>query len=301
MDTTEKLRSAARSLPYPVRSALKWGATQPGRSKRTMKLAWDKYRIVSASERGKVIKLGEFDVRINGDGTTPFDLYEDIFIHEVYRFESERPDPRILDCGSNIGLSILYFKQCYPKARIVGFEPDPGIAGFLRENLDRNGFTDVEVVQAALATEPGTITFSSDGGAASHVADYDPKDGHTQWQTFEVPCVRLSDYLTEPVDFIKINIEGAEYEVLTEAEPMLGQIQELNIEYHRLPDVPCTLHKILDLLDRNGFLYTVSDFGLAMYGSPRPPVNLDSDARFWRQISAKRPVGSSANNGAGTP
>jgi FkbM family methyltransferase len=214
-------------------------------------------------------------------------LYEDIFINHVYDFPPQRLDPRILDCGSNIGMSVLYFKHRYPQARIVGFEPDPTIMTFLRENLERNGLTDVEIVNAALAAQPGTITLHSDGGPATHMEGYTPEDV-PNWNTFEVPCVRLSEYLNEPVDFMKMNIAGAEYEVLSECEPHLGQIREMSIEYHRLPGVPCTLHKILELLDRNGFVYVVSDFGLAMSGWAHPPVHLDPHARFHRQIYASR-------------
>lgn len=283
----EKLKSVADSLPYSVRSVLRWGIKKPRTTVGALKLAREKNRIVSAGRSGKSVRLLDYDVLINGGGVTPFDLYEDIFINHVYGFDAQRPDPRILDCGANIGMSVLYFKHRYPEARIVGFEPDPTILTFLEENIKRNGLTGVEVVNAALASEPGTITLNSDGGAASHLESYKPDDDAT-WQTFEVPCVRLSDYLDEPVDFMKMNIEGAEYEVLSECEPRLSQIREMNIEYHRLPGVPCTLHKILELLDRNGFIYTVSDFGLAMYGSPQPPVHLDPQARFWRQIYASR-------------
>lgn len=67
-----------------------------------------------------------FTVRIN-DGLNFYILYKDIFIKRIYHFEAQRPDPLILDCGSNIGMSILYFKHVYPKARIIGFEPDPAI------------------------------------------------------------------------------------------------------------------------------------------------------------------------------
>lgn len=282
-----KLKKLVDSLPYSVQTLLKWAVRKPGRSKSELTRIWNKQRIVSAGRSGKSIGLEDFNVRINGGGVTPFDLYEDIFVHQVYDFESRRPDPRILDCGSNIGMSILYFKKCFPKARVVGFEPDPTIMPFLRDNIERNGLKDVEVINAALAAQAGTITLNSDGGAASHLAEYKPDD-EVDWATFEVPCVRLSDYLSESVDFMKMNIEGAEYEVLSEAEPLLGQINAMNIEYHRLPGVPCTLHKILELLDRNGFVYTVSDFGLAMYGSAKPPVKLDPHARFWRQIYASR-------------
>ena len=282
------LKRTVKKLPYPVLSALISNAERPGQTRRAIKLTWDKYRILWAGHTGKSVRLLDYDVRIGG-GRTPFDLYEDIFINHVYDFHPQRVDPRILDCGSNVGMSVLYFKHRYPQARIVGFEPDPTNMTLLRENLERNGLTDVEIVNAALAAQPGTMTLHS-CAAGSHLDGYTPEDwaDGTIDEDFEVPCVRLSEYLNEPVDFMKMNIEGAEYEVLSECEPHLGQIREMSIEYHRLPGVPCTLHKILDLLHRNGFVYVVSDFGLAMYGTAQPPVRLDPHALFHRQIYASR-------------
>ena len=110
MSGKQAAKSMARALPYPVKSVLKWGVRQPARSKQSLRLAWDKYRIVSAGQKGKSVRLSDFDVRINGGGETPFDLYEDIFVNHVYDFDAQREDPRILDCGSNIGMSVLYFK-----------------------------------------------------------------------------------------------------------------------------------------------------------------------------------------------
>ena len=48
-------------------------------------------------------------------------LFEEIFIHEVYKFESRNSNPCIIDCGSNIGMSILYFKCLYPYSTITAF------------------------------------------------------------------------------------------------------------------------------------------------------------------------------------
>ena len=240
-----------------------------------------------ASRKNGTVKLMGFDVRIN-QGLAPFDLYEDIVLNHVYDFQPETDSPRILDCGSNIGMSVLYFKHLYPNSTIVAFEPDPTILVYLKENVERNGLEGVDVIRAALAAEPGTLTLNSDGGVASHLSSYKPDNDSDYWTTFDVDTVRLSDYLAEPVDYMKMNIEGAEHEVLTEIEPVIRQIREMNIEYHRLPGVPCTLHAILELLDRNGFQYVVSDFGLAMYGRARPPATVESDAMFWRQIYARR-------------
>ena len=50
-----------------------------------------------------------------------------------------------------------------------------------------------------------------------------------------VSCDRLGrDYLTEPVDFLKMNIEGVEWEVLADSEDLLRQVREIVIEYHHL-------------------------------------------------------------------
>lgn len=36
--------------------------------------------------------------------------YDDIFVKQIYKFESQNQNPIIIDCGANIGLSVLYFK-----------------------------------------------------------------------------------------------------------------------------------------------------------------------------------------------
>jgi hypothetical protein len=65
-------------------------------------------------------------------------MFHEIFVEKIYQFEFPNDTPKILDLGSNIGLSILYFNQLYPKASIVGYEADPHIFSILQKNLDRN-------------------------------------------------------------------------------------------------------------------------------------------------------------------
>ena len=53
--------------------------------------------------------------------TDPFwylHCYREIFGDQVYRFIANRQDPLIIDCGANIGMSVIYFKYLYPDARI---------------------------------------------------------------------------------------------------------------------------------------------------------------------------------------
>lgn len=229
----------------------------------------------------------DYTVRIN-DGPNFYVLYNDIFVHGIYHFEAQRSDPLILDCGSNIGMSILYFKHIYPQARIVGFEPDPAIYTYLQENVDRNGLTHIQLARAAIAGEEGSVLFYSDGKYGSCLVEHLPDDIPEGWTEYEVPCVRLRDYLTEPVDFLKMNIEGAEWEVLADGADRLRQVREMVIEYHHLPGLQRTLHKILELLHMQSFEYAVGDFALQTYAGARPPVRLDSNSRYYRHVYARR-------------
>lgn len=270
---------ARKALPIGAPKVInEWGVN--------LHLAWMRRKVWRAKP-GSLAKCLNYTVRIN-DGPNFYILYKDIFIHRIYHFEAQRADPLILDCGSNIGMSILYFMHIYPQARIIGFEPDPAIFPYLHENIARNGCEDVQLVKAALAAQEGTLTFYSDGKYGSCLAEHLPADIPEGWTWHEVPCVRLRDYLAEPVDFLKMNIEGAEYEVLADSEDCLRQVREMVIEYHHLPGLPRKLHEILALLDQQGFEYLINDFDSKTNSGVRPPFHLTPESRYYLLIYARR-------------
>ena len=247
----------------------------------------DRVRARSFQARpGMLLPCGPYMVRIN-DGPNFFMQYKDIFINRVYHFESASVAPTVLDCGGNIGMSVLYYKLIYPQARITTFEPDPSVFGYLQDNMTRHGLNDVKLVQAAVCGREGSLTFHSDGKYASNLAS-ETAPLEEGWTKRRVPCVRLSSALTEPVDFLKINIEGAEWEALADSGERLRLVNEMVIEYHHLPGVPRTLHKILDLLDRQGFEYLINDFDSETNGGVQPPFRLAPESRYFLLIYAKR-------------
>jgi FkbM family methyltransferase len=211
-------------------------------------------------------------------------LCRDLFDYHIYGFQSETRDPRILDLGGNIGMSVIYFKDQYPTAKIVALEPDPAIFPYLEENVRLNGLEEVELVQAAVADRVGTLTFFSDAKYGSRLVtdgDSAPPDG---WRRFEVPSVRLDSLLDQPFDFMKVNIEGAETTALEAAGEALRNVREMIIEYHHLPGLPRTLHRLLAVLDARGFDYLVHDY----YGERRGPFNLSRDTRAFPLVHAVR-------------
>ena len=80
---------------------------------------------------------------------------QEIFIDEVYAFDCPIPHPTIIDCGSNVGVSIAYFKILYPQAHVIGFEADPEIFAYLNHNTER--FQNLELYNQAVWYQNGQM------------------------------------------------------------------------------------------------------------------------------------------------
>src|SRR5204862_8096532 len=143
----------------------------------------------------------------------------DLFEREIYRFECAKEDPFIIDGGANIGLSVLYFKRLYPRSRIIAFEPDPEIFSLLERNCATFELSNVELVNQALWTSETMLKFVQEGGEGGRLQ----KHGETGRIT-QVPTVRLRDYLRSEIDFLKLDIEGAETEVLRDCADELSKV-----------------------------------------------------------------------------
>jgi FkbM family methyltransferase len=189
-------------------------------------------------------------------------LFEEIFIRQDYVFVSRRPDPLIIDCGSNMGMSILYFKSRYPKARIIGFEPDPATFEMLQKNVAANALSDVALHNCALANRAGTADLYRDSQALGSLImslrkERSPKNDETK----KIQTVLLSDYIKSEVDFLKLDIEGMEMDVIEELveKRKLTLVREMTIEYHHhLPAGDDSLSRVLALLESSGFGYHIS-------------------------------------------
>jgi len=194
-----------------------------------------------------------------------------IFGQGVYAFDGAGPRPRILDCGANIGLSCIYFRRRFPRARLTAFEPDPAIATALRANLAAFGLDDVELVQAAAWTSAGTAAFARDGTLGGRLADAGEP----------VATVRLRDWLAEPVDLLKLDVEGAETTVLADCADRLGAVARLFVEYHGAAGSPQTLHQVLAILADAGFRCYLRE----EYAPAQPFLARPSRAGFDTQLA----------------
>jgi len=71
------------------------------------------------------------------DNISFLDTFSEIFDKGIYRFtpSSDTGTKLIIDCGANIGLSVLFFARHYPTHKIIAFEPDPFIFDILKRNI----------------------------------------------------------------------------------------------------------------------------------------------------------------------
>jgi len=189
---------------------------------------------------------------------------EHIFGKEIYNFTSLNKRPLIIDCGSNIGLSILYFKKIYPDARVIGFEPDPAIFKALVHNVESFHCKHVELHNQAVWITNGSIDFQIEGGFSGRI----PKYGDTS-RIVTTPCVRLNDYLNNEIDFLKIDIEGAEYKVILDCRNQLKYVKNIFIEYHSHISEEQNLHELLQILTEAGFRYHLHE----AFTRPRPFID----------------------------
>jgi len=187
-------------------------------------------------------------------------LFRQMFITREYYFTSATSHPFIIDCGSNIGMSVLFFKRLYPESTVLAFEPDRETFNLLEKNVRGNNLDNVEIFNKAVSDSDGAIDFYSnpDNPGALTMSIY--STWNPEKISYKVETVKLSRYITKPVDFLKMDIEGSEYVVIEELaqQDKLRLIHEMLMEYHHhMNPGEDRLGKMLAVLEENGFGYQI--------------------------------------------
>ncbi|MFC1653853.1 FkbM family methyltransferase [Patescibacteria group bacterium] len=190
-------------------------------------------------------------------------LKREIFGEDVYYVELSKKDPVIIDVGAHIGLATMYFKMLYPKAKMTALEPNPNNFNLLKKNLFENRMEDVIVLPVAVGNEEGEREFFVDSSgekwfSSGSFSEKSWNEGQNNNKIF-VKVVRLSELINDPVDLIKIDIEGAEKEVLFEIEHKLNKVGMILFEYH--PKRREGAEGIENLFERNGFKLNFYKYG----------------------------------------
>ena len=201
------------------------------------------------------------------DATSLLSAFDVVVVKRWNDFPCDKKDPVILDGGANIGISAIHYKQLFPDAAVISFEPDPRACDLLRRNLAANNVHDVEVVQKALWTNNGRTSFFSEGADANRVISDSVEIEQLTTLTpngkqCNVESVRLADHLASTrFDLVKLDIEGAEAGVIVDCGDTLRNVHNLVIEFHLTNSKPHDLARTLQTLADQKFHVSVCSYG----------------------------------------
>lgn len=141
----------------------------------------------------------------------------------------------VLDVGANIGYYTLIFARLVGKSgRVFAFEPDPDNFALLKKNVELNGYNNVTLVQKAVADKNGILNLYKSGRRGDHRI----YNSHDRRAFVNVGVVKIDDFLDfykKPVNFIKMDIQGAEGLVLRGMRNLLARNMELKIVMEFVP------------------------------------------------------------------
>ncbi len=152
----------------------------------------------------------------------------DPFETEVLKNQIKKGDV-VLDLGANIGFFTLIFaKLVGEEGKVFAFEPDPDNFSLLKKNIEINGYQNVILVHKAVSNETGKTRLYLSSEASDHRI-YDSYDGR---KSIEIETTRLDDYFNKyngRIDFIKMDVQGAEWAVIKGASSLLQKTKNLKI------------------------------------------------------------------------
>ena len=181
-------------------------------------------------------------------------MYLGLFEPRETRLLSELLHPGDVDIGAHIGwFTVIAADRVGDAGNVLAFEPYPPTAGMLKENIARNNCRNVQVVEAALGGQDGTLALAMSGGDSGSVTALD-------WAgngRLEVPMTTLDEVTAgwERVALIKIDVEGWETHVLRGAASTLARTKYVLTEINppALAKAGSSREEVFGLLRGAGF------------------------------------------------
>ena len=184
------------------------------------------------------------------DKNSGLSLYE-IFITKIYdKFFKVNEGDIVVDIGGNLGL-FSYYALCKGAKQVYCFEPSPQCCNCMNENFN---FPNLIIEEAAVGINNGEITFNIDTESSiNSSAFYTSKNS----QTITCKSINLNNYIKtnniEKIDYLKIDCEGAEYEIIKSLDEqyLTNNIDKICLEYHLNKNGE--INTILNKLKKCGF------------------------------------------------
>lgn len=153
----------------------------------------------------------------------------------------------IMDLGANVGYTMAHFAFLYPNSKIYGVEMD--LSNFLLAQRNISTLTNCKLIHAAVWYKNEEISYSGDQAWGFKI-DY---EGSTSELKTTVQAKTLDtifkEFELDEIDYVKMDIEGAEKYILENSKEWIDKIKTLKIEIHP----PSTIEESIRILTENGF------------------------------------------------
>ncbi|MPZ24573.1 MAG: FkbM family methyltransferase [Dehalococcoidia bacterium] len=161
----------------------------------------------------------------------------DWILRDIVRELLPQESPVVCEVGSNIGASVLQILKARPRARVVCFEPSKRFLPYLEENLRLAGYRDVEVRNLLVGPSRGNHWLYNDATSGS-VRDW---SHYSERQLVEMTTLDHFWIDRSPIDFLKVDTDGYDFEVLRGGQELLARDHPLiffELSPHLMQDDP---------------------------------------------------------------
>ncbi len=172
------------------------------------------------------------------EGTTDLRVIDEVWSNHPYTpagFEINRKDI-VLDIGAHVGSFTVMAAKLASEGKVVAYEPNPSVYQILKMNVEANALTNVSTYSKAISRNNGKakLYLNAIDAGSSHIHHR----SHIDWvkPTIEVETITLEEAFKadniQRVDFLKMDCEGAEWDILESSKNILDKIGKMSLEFH---------------------------------------------------------------------
>ena len=160
----------------------------------------------------------------------------------------------VLDIGAHIGLFTLYASQFCTKGLIYSFEPMKDNYELLLENIKSNNLEQVKIFNLAVSNSDDPIKLFINNDESGH-SMFSQSSQNLMVDSISLKKI-FDDNKIEHCNFLKLDCEGAEYEIIEKLpSTYFEMIEKIIIEYHMVDSHPELLEKLQNKLSANNFKF----------------------------------------------
>jgi FkbM family methyltransferase len=265
MNVQRIITRVVQCVPRNVKVVLRGKRSAPSRFANAVhsllnRVPGEKYRVLSC---GGVLKGYKMKIDWTKHRSFVYGTWEPEVVDSI--LQNVLPGMTVVDIGAHAGFyALLFAKLVGPTGKVIAFEPLPANFRLLEENIALNGLTNVLVRHEAVGERSGELNLEvpdpEDHLLAGPMSSADPRG------SMKVPVVSLDDFASQRglhIDFIKMDVEGAEGSILKGAQETLrGFHPAMVVELHNA-DRQAGRHPVATYMEDLG--YQVQDLSEAGY------------------------------------